>query len=274
MSKKRHGTSIGRHFVGGDTTKRVRGSKFTVGSTRISGQYMSRVIFEFAHTGTDPNSRATDEQQAVRDITPIIGALTEKTINRKTKRGLKMVLVDSAVRGQDVTHLQRLGYTVVNYPHAQSNPDGGPGKRLNPTRVEKNHLRTVAVHDDEHGDACARMIYAFGGEPRASRGRPDWPARDQPAEDPPPQAGAEQGRHLPRLPAPRRRLRPHRNNVRATHPAVHTDGPSTDPDYNWGEVCRVFPPTSAAFQYPYGQRNDTEARHTDLRARAKYLPPR
>ncbi len=55
-------------------------------------------------------------------------------------------------------------------------------------------------------------------------------------------------------------------------PLFHTDGPSTDPDYNWGEVCRVFPPTSAAFQYLYGQRNDTEARHTDLKARAKYLP--
>lgn len=277
MSKKRHSTSIGRYFVGGDTAKRVRGSKFTVGSTRISGQYMSRVIFDLAHTGTDSNSRASDEQQAVREITPIIGALTETTINKgtpreKTKRGLKMVLADSAVRGQDVTFLQRLGYTVVNYPHAQSNPDGGPGKRLNPTRVEKNHLRTIAVHDDEHGDACAHMIYALGGE--LVQVVDD--VTGQPAISP---------------------LKVHRHkqfrNKDGTYrdyllsdvacdltgttferliPLFHTDGPSTDPDYNWGEVCRVFAPTSAAFQYLYGQRNDTEARHTDLKARAKYLP--
>jgi hypothetical protein len=55
-------------------------------------------------------------------------------------------------------------------------------------------------------------------------------------------------------------------------PLFHTDGPSTDMNANWGEVCRVFPPSSAEFQYLYGGRNDTESRHTDLKARAKYLP--
>lgn len=277
MPKVRTDPSIGEHYVGGDMTKKVHGTKFTVGSTRISGQYMSRVIFDLAHTGTDPNSRASDEQQVVCDITPIIGALTETTINKgtpreKTLRGLKMVLVDSAVRGQGVTFLQRLGYTVVNYPHAQSNPGRGPGQRLNPSRVEKNHLRTVAVHDDEHGDACAHMIYALGGE--LVQVVDDQTG--QPAVSP---------------------LKVHRHkqyrNKDGTYrdyllcdvacdltgttferliPLFHTDGPSTDPDYNWGEVCRVFAPTSAAFQYLYGQRNDTEARHTDLKARAKYLP--
>ena len=34
----------------------------------------------------------------------------------------------------------------------------------------------------------------------------------------------------------------------------------------------MFPPVSAAFRYLYGQRNDTESRHTDLKARARYLP--
>lgn len=37
-----------------------------------------------------------------------------------------------------------------------------------------------------------------------------------------------------------------------------------------------FPPrqaSSAQFQYLYGARNDTEARHADLKSRIKYLPP-
>ena len=52
----------------------------------------------------------------------------------------------------------------------------------------------------------------------------------------------------------------------------HTDATSTDPDYHWGEVARVFAPTSAEGQYLYGARNDTDSRHTNLKARVKYLP--
>jgi hypothetical protein len=148
MSRKRRSSAIGEYVVGGDTNRKVRGTKFTVGSARIAGQYMSRVIFALLHTGTDPNSQAATEQEAVLKVTPLVGALTRKKIKGKVKQGLKGVLVDSVVRGQDLVRLQRLGYIVVNYPHAQSNPDGGPGKRLNPTRVEKSHLRTIARHKE------------------------------------------------------------------------------------------------------------------------------
>lgn len=272
ISRKKHGSALGEYIVGGDSNRRVRGTKFTVGSTRISGQYMSRVIFDLAHTGTDPDSRAKDEQEAVRTITPIIGQLTERAIDGKTKRGLKTILVDSAVRGQDVTHLQRLGYVVVNYPHAQSNPDGGPGKRLNATRVEKNHLRTVAIHDDEHGDPCAHTIYALGGE--LIQLLDDYTGR--PHVTPLKVLGYKQRTNKDGTFRDYLRCEIVCNATGTTItrliPLFHTDATSTDPDYNWGEVCRVFPPTSAAFQYLYGQRNDTEARHTDLKARAKYLP--
>ena len=45
-----------------------------------------------------------------------------------------------------------------------------------------------------------------------------------------------------------------------------------DPEYNWGEVMRVYPPSSPEFKYLYGARNDTEARHNDLKARIKNFP--
>ena len=69
-----------------------------------------------------------------------------------------------------------------------------------------------------------------------------------------------------------RARRAHRDQSHELVALFHTDPTSTDLEYNWGEVCRVFPPSSAAYQYLYGQRNDTESRPTELRARAKYLP--
>ena len=160
MSKRRRSTACKTHTVGGDSKAKVYGSKFTIASGRINGQYHSRVILDLAHTGTDPLSDDQSENAAVRRVTPIVKRLASK--NGRT--GLKTIVVDSIVRGQDVTAVQRSGTIVVNYPHAQSNPDGGPGKRLNPTRVEKNHLRTIAEHPDEHGDPCRHLIYAIGGE--------------------------------------------------------------------------------------------------------------
>lgn len=55
-------------------------------------------------------------------------------------------------------------------------------------------------------------------------------------------------------------------------PLFHTSPTSNDPDANWGEYVRVYPPGSAAFKYLYGARNDTESRHHDLKARVKHLP--
>ncbi len=55
-------------------------------------------------------------------------------------------------------------------------------------------------------------------------------------------------------------------------PLFHTSPTSNDPDANWGEYVRVYPPGGAAFKYLYGARNDTEARHHDLKARVKHLP--
>ena len=43
-------------------------------------------------------------------------------------------------------------------------------------------------------------------------------------------------------------------------------------EVNWGEVVRVWAPGSLQFKYLYGARNDTEARHSDLKARMNYLP--
>lgn len=62
-----------------------------------------------------------------------------------SKGGIRGLLVDSAVRGAAVTILHRQGIRVISYPHALSNPDG-TDERLNPNRVEKSQLRSIAAH--------------------------------------------------------------------------------------------------------------------------------
>ena len=184
---------------------------------------------------------------------------------------MKGLLVDSVLRGNAVTALQRQGITVVNYPHAQSNPDGGGGKRLNATRREKSHLRTIATHQLRSGHTCNHPIYALGGELVAlvtdDHGEPD----------------------VEHLTITGYFKRPNKDRTRREYLTVripcsmggdfnedialfHTDGNSADPDYNWGEVIRVYPPSSHEFKYLYGARNDTEARHSDLKARIKNFP--
>lgn len=112
---------------------------------------------------------SNDEAAAIMDIAPTLRDLTQRKRrdhdsdewDTYSGYGMKGLLVDSVIRGRGVMHLQEDGIVVVNYPHAQSNPDGGPGKRLNPTRREKSALRTIANHKDSNGD---HIIYAVGGE--------------------------------------------------------------------------------------------------------------
>ncbi|MDA9802785.1 hypothetical protein N9C30_00290 [bacterium] len=54
-------------------------------------------------------------------------------------------------------------------------------------------------------------------------------------------------------------------------PPFHIGSISTDPDYDWGEVDRVFVPTITEGQFPRRAPNDNEARHTNPKALSKYL---
>ena len=119
-----HSTGLGPAF----------GTKYTVFSARINGQYMSRLIFDLVHTHKDHPGSQRSESDAVLDVMPQLLDLS--------KGGIRGLLVDSAVRGLAVTTLHRQGIRVINYPHAQSNPGGGAGRRLDPGRVEKTDCVT------------------------------------------------------------------------------------------------------------------------------------
>lgn len=250
------------HSVGGQTKPRW-GSKFTIFSARIPGQRYSRVILDFAHTGHAPGSAYSSESEATLAIAPAIRALSGDSVQG--------ILVDSAIRGRDVVTLERGHLTVVNWPHAASNPDGGPGKRNGRGRVEKSHLRTVLTHGEKAHHLCAHRIYAVGGVL---------------AELTTDAAGDPVLIKKARLSVKRRKNRdgtrreyheieitcPLAGDFSALIPLFHTDPTSSDPEANWGEVVRTYPPGSKEFTLLYGQRNDTEARHADIKSRIKHLP--
>lgn len=260
FSRKHLLGSAAEHVTG--EKRQVYGSKFTILSARINGQYLSRLILDLRHTHEDHIGSAKDESTAVLDSLPELCDLA--------KGGIRGLLFDSAIRGNAVTKLQRDGVHVINYPHAASNPDGGAGKRLNPSRKEKSKLRHVHVHTDQFGLQCEHPIYAVGGELIELVTKAD-------GEDAP-RLLVPDGYERRGAPGKRRdyllvTLDCQREKVKVRVPLFHTDGPSTSPgNTNWGEVSRVYSPGSPQFKYLYGARNDTEARHADLKARVKYLP--
>lgn len=263
---------IEQHTVGGDEKNKVIGSKFTITSTRISGQALSRVILGFAHTGHAADSKYGSESEAMVDM-----ALQLRDL---TKGGMRMMFADSACRGRDAMRMQFGGVTLVNYPHAQSNPNRGDGNRLAEGRVEKSHLRALVTHKDAKGTKCRHGIYAVGGA--LVERLPDdegldtvralevtnyeqrW-QRDFDAEGGP-KVGKRREYLTVKVPCSLVGEFTHRVAL------FHTDPGSDDADYNWGEVIRVFAPRSEAFRYLYGGRNDTEARHNDIKSRIKYMP--
>ena len=255
-------TSCEEHQTCGGTGKAF-GSKFTIASARITGQYGSRVILDFAHTGRDRHSRYATETDAVLDIAPRLRDLS--------KGGMRGVLMDSALRGQAIVDLQRQWITVVNYPHALANPDRDTKGRLADTRVEKSHQRGVYTHDDANGLPCEHALYWVGGElvERYVDANGDDAIRKVRIKEYQQRTSASGVRREYFIVTIQCSLA---GDFQARVALFHTDATGTDPDYNWGEVVRLFAPTSAEAMYLYGARNDTESRHTNIKARAKYLP--
>lgn len=256
--------SAGEHGVGGNSYT-VYGSKFTLFSMRIVGQYLSRVIFDFAHTGKDKDhSRANDEAHAVRLIAPELQALAAS--------GMHGIVGDGVLRGETVTELHRKhGLIVVNHVHAGRNPDGKSGKRHPATREEKSHLRTTFTHTGLTGQTCHHPLFLYGGH--LVELLLDGDGNDKPNKVEvlkyqryPNSDGTWREYHLVKVTcadAPGGFLK---KRVALFHDS------EDDPRFNYGEFARVLPPHTEPFKRIYSTRNDTESRHADLKARIKFLP--
>ena len=185
-----------------------------------------------------------------------------------------MVDLDSALR-KELFHVS-VGH--INWPHAKSAE--GPKSRTNKKsdnrksdgREERSHLAAARTHKDDAGLDHKHHFYWVGGD--LCEATLDV-----------------NGNILLTLITPDKyEMRTNRDVTRReyftfqttcpntakplTHRVglFHADGPSRDLVHNFGEVARVYGPSNPNFPYLYGGRNDAESRHTNLKARIKYLP--
>ncbi|MBE7324576.1 hypothetical protein IEQ44_07920 [Nocardioides sp. Y6] len=256
-------STVGTYMTG--TGEAARGTKYGITSTRVNGQRHSRVILDFAHIHKSLDGSYRGESPMVEATLP--------GMREATNGGIKGLLVDSVIRGRAVEHLQRHGVTVINYPHAKTNPKGGAGRRLAEGRVEKTHLRHAVSHLNDFHINCEHHVFAVGGELMEAvfTGEGTYALTPLPVVKYEQRGKATNGTRREYLTV--KITCPHtRNDLTERIALFHTPATSNDPNYIWGEVCRVYPPGSWQAKYLYGARNDTEARHADLKARVQHLP--
>lgn len=260
MPRKRPSSACDEHVTGGGSQP-VYGSKFTIASCRKLNQYGSRVILDMQHNG---GKHSSDPDEATATVT------MAKELRSATGGGLKGLVVDSVLRGQAVADLERNSVTVVNFPHAARNPGSRSGQRRGPDSTEKSYLRSVLTHTDANGTPCEHRLFFYGGVlVEGVIGHDGQKTAVAVQIDGYQQRGSESARRQYFLATVRCPLA---GDFTERVPLFHVDGTSTDPDVNYGEVARVFAPNSSQFRRLYGMRNDTESRHTNLKASVKHLP--
>lgn len=260
MSRRQPSTACQEHFTAGGTDT-TYGTKYTIASCRTLGTYGSRLILDVQHNG-GANSSDPDEATAT--------VAMAKALAQATRRGMKGIVVDSVLRGKAVSDLERHWVTVVNYPHAASNPGARLGQRRAAGSKEKSYLRRVLSHNDSNGVPCEHALYFVGGLLVEKVLGPSGHATAQLVDiDDYEQRGQATSRRQYFRVTIRCALA---DDFRALVPLFHLEAVSTDPDVNYGEVARVFAPNSSNFKRLYGMRNDTESRHTSLKARTRHLP--
>jgi hypothetical protein len=244
------------------TGDKVYGTKYVFASTRTT-EYKSRIIFDLQHVPyspltPNPNPDTTaqpvfkGEQKAVLDI--LQRALP-------TAPGLRMITVDSAVRGHGISAVHALGPIVINDPHVKSkgNPDTNTPDEL------KSHLMTVIT-----GRSCRHEIVYQHGAPHERTINVDGDPTLTPIEIAeyqrrPNRNGTYRHYHILNVPCPDGT---HKKRIAL----FHADATDNALHFNKGEYVRVIPPGTELHRKWYGLRNDTEALHSELKARHMRLP--
>ena len=253
--------SLGPQIVFNDekATNKPIGSK--VLTTFVHGDASgSRIILRADVVPPGPNGSPGGESEPV--------ARAVRNIAQSSNGGLRGVIVDSVIRGKLVSELDREGYVVVNYPHAQSNPNRAEGGRKAEGRIERS-IELPAMEHSARGDAnCQHALVMVGSVPHT---------RMTDAE------GDEQLVPLRIVNLIRRQnkdgswrayqeyevscFRGDFNHMQRLFPVAETS-------INHGESTRFYPTDSAQFRDLYGRRNATESWHAELKRNRRRLPVR
>jgi hypothetical protein len=249
----------------------VTGSKFTIASTRSPGQYFSRIVLGFHHNGPNEPSDYTDEGTATVTMA--------KQFLQRSLGGVKGIIVDGVLQGENVTKLQRSWITVVNYTTAKSNPNRAKDGNHGPDRVEKSHHAVTHSHTNNKGHACKHALYWVGGRLMEMKFDQEHTPYLLAVETYGYKRGGTFNREDPLASEPCRESTMVRINCpMSTEPVVtrlsmfHSAGPSQEAKFNYGVYARTFAPGSDSFHSLYRYRNDAESLNKNLKDRVKYLP--
>lgn len=253
-SKRKKQTKPGQHFDDASgfhiaNGKDVKyGTQFVFTSTRTLDPW-SRIVLDVEHvTPVDASKRAGNEGEVIHKMV---------TQLKKEIPGLRGLTVDSIIRGRRLVDLAEQGIHVVNYPHAQSNPNRTGGKRLAAERVEKSHKIKTASHERRNGRVCRHDLYAEGGQ--VMTGAIDAAGNIV-------MTPVEVSKYEER----RNRKGTYRHYLVVKLRCAHGDfehrvgmfhTAEGELDFNRGEYLRLYAPKSEHFNAVYGRRNDTESSH-------------
>lgn len=245
-------THLGMHVTG--TGKQVYGSKFVFASTR-TGDYKARIILDLQHVPGKKNTDADDEHSSE---TKAVIDILERAL--PTAPGIRVITVDSALRGRGIEHVHALGPVVVNDPHVARKADDEAGKPA----IPKDHV----VHTIQGDRGCQHRIYYQHGAPYEHTLNVDGNAVLAPLT-------------IREYERRQNKNRTHRHYHVLTVPCPDGDHhprialfhqPDNGLAFNRGEYVRVVPPGSDLHKAWYGLRNDTEALHNEIKSRRIRLP--
>lgn len=259
-SKRKSQTKPGQHIddASGYHIKNGKdveyGSQYVFTSMRTLDPW-SRLIMDAQHvTPVDKTKRAGNEGEVIHQMV---------TQLKSEIPGLRGLVVDSVIRGHRVLDLAERGVHVVNYPHAQANPNRAGNKRLAPDRIEKSHKITTASHLRPNGRPCKHDLYAEGGQVMtgsldASGKLVMVPVEVSKYEERRSRKGTYKYYFVLQLRCAHGYFE-HRIGL------FHTA--EGELDFNRGEYLRLYAPKGEHFNAVYGRRNDTENSHANFKSR-------
>lgn len=259
-SKRRRMTREGQHIdeASGyhikNGTDREFGTQFALVNTRTLDRY-SRVILDVQHVAPlGPKKTRGNEGAAIHEM---VCELKDEV------PGIRGLVVDSIIRGNRLVDLAERGVHVVNYPHAESNPNRSADQRMAPGRVEKSHKIVSVKHERRNGRTCVHDVYAEGGQILTSvmnsRGQTTMmPLEVVKYEERQSRNGKYKYYFVVKIPCAH-------GDVEQRIGLFHTaDG---ELEFNRGEYLRLYAPGSEPFNVLYGRRNDTENSHANFKSR-------
>lgn len=253
---RRAADGTGLQLKGGD--KQVMGLKIMFGSVRTN-DYAGRVIIDFAQVLSKTEQGIGDEAAYIVNSAKSLAL---------TLPGMRGITVDSIISGTHHTELARHGIYAISHTTAKSNPNRVAGGRFADGRQEKTIQVEVFHHTTANGRDCKHHIHSVGGDLKQQKFDANGAQVLTPVETVSfEQIANSDGTYRTYL---RLRIDCRHGDLSVRLAFMHT--PRSGTQFNRGEYLRFYQPSSDAFSYLYGRRNDTESLHNEIKQRIKRMP--